>query len=196
MTSRAGLIALLAAGVVLLGLAVTLGLRAYRAEPRAAVAATAVCPANAKKANLDFTMNDLNGKPVRLADFSGKVLLLDFWATWCVPCEVEIPGFVDLRERYKSRGFEVVGLVALDEFKNARPFASAHGMNYPILNAVDRADIESAFGPLDGLPTSFVISRDGRICAEHAGVPGLDRPGPSIQQSIERVFEAEIQPLL
>jgi peroxiredoxin len=109
---------------------------------------------------------------------------------------VELPGFIDLRDKYKDKGFEVVGLVMLDDFAKAKPFADAHGMKYPILNAVDREDIEKAYGPLDGLPTSFVISRDGKICAAHEGVPGLDRPGPSIQKAVESVFEDEIKPLL
>jgi peroxiredoxin len=194
---RGWFVAGFAAGVLLIAAASWIGVRDYRAARRTdAVTADATCPANAPKADLNFTLPDLDGTPVKLSDYSGKVLLLDFWATWCVPCQVEIPGFIDLHEKYKARGAAVVGLVMLDDFKNARPFAQAHGMTYPILNAVDREDIEKAFGPLAGLPTSFVISRDGRICAAHAGVPGLDTPGPSIEKSVEGVFESEIRALL
>jgi peroxiredoxin len=196
MTHTRGLVVTLTIGLAMIAAAITLSLRAYRTDPRDVQIVAAACPANARKANLDFTLQDSDGKTVALSDFSGKVLLLDFWATWCVPCQVEIPGFIDIHQKYKTRGADVVGLVILDEFKNAKPFAEAHGMNYPILNAVDREDIEKAFGPLNGLPTSFVISRDGRVCYTHEGVPGIDRPGASIQKSIERVFEAEIQALL
>lgn len=130
----------------------------------------AACPADAKKANLNFALKDVQGKTVRLADYSGKVLLLDFWATWCAPCKVEIPGFIDMYSKYKSRGFEVVGIVVLDRFENAPSFAQQFQMNYTILDGVDREDIDQAFGPLFALPTTFIIGRDGRICDKHIGL--------------------------
>src|SRR5262245_6410724 len=68
--------------------------------------ASASCPANAKVANLDFTMKDMTGRDVKLTDYKGKVILLDFWATWCGPCKYEIPGFVELQERYGKRGLQ------------------------------------------------------------------------------------------
>lgn len=154
------------------------------------------CPVDAKKANLDFTLKDIDGRDVRLADYQGKVLLLDFWATWCGPCKVEIPGFVDLYRRYKSQGFEVVGVVVLDEFARARPFAQQFKMNYPILDGVDREDIEDAFGPLFGLPTSFVIGRDGRICSKHVGLPPHESSTDPVEKAVRDIFEAEIRSLL
>ena len=187
----------LATGIALIAVAVVLGVRTYRAsQERGTQSAGVSCPADAKTANLNFALEDTNGSIVKLSDFSGKVLLLDFWATWCVPCQVEIPGFVRLHDKYRAQGAEVVGVVVMDEFKNAKPFADAHGMTYPILNATDRADVEAAFGPLAGLPTSFVISRDGRICAAHLGVPDVKDASPTLEDAIQRVFESEIQPLL
>src|SRR5262252_7307095 len=79
-------------------------------HPAATFAADPGCPANAKKANFDLTMKDLSGRAVKLSDYRGKVLLLDFWATWCAPCKVEIPAFIDLYKTYRARGFEVVGI--------------------------------------------------------------------------------------
>jgi len=101
------------------------------------------------------------------------VLILDFWATWCLPCQVEIPGFIDLYRKYQSAGLEVVGITVLDDFKKARPFVEQHGMNYTVLDGNDRDDVERAFGPFVGLPTTLVIGRDGSICAKHVGIPSL-----------------------
>jgi peroxiredoxin len=196
MRRRNRLAAAFVIGVALIAAAGVLGVRAFRASRAPRAAEVAACPANARKANLDLDMKDTNGRVVHLADYSGKVLVLDFWATWCVPCQVELPGFVDIAAKYKDRGAAVVGVVVLDEFKNAKPYAEAHGMTYPILDGVDREDVEKAFGPMMGLPTSFVISRDGRICAAHLGVPDIEHSTGTLEQSIEYVFTSEIDRLL
>jgi len=173
-----------AGAVVLAALIVTAPRIAKKYNGRPPDTSTAACPANARKANLNFTLNNVDGKAVRLADYSGKVLLLDFWATWCGPCKVEIPFFIDLYEKYKSRGFEVAGVIVLDEFKHAAPFAREFKMNYTILDADGREDIDNAYGPMFALPTTYIIARDGRICAKHIGITGKD------------VFETTIKSLL
>src|SRR5215213_6192072 len=137
---------------------------------------TSACPASAKRANFNYTLQDIAGRPVKLADYKGKVVLLDFWATWCGPCKVEIPGFVQLYSTYKSKGFEVVSIVLLDKFENVKPFAEKMKMTYPALNGDSQQDaIDEAYGPIFGLPMSFVIARDGRICAKHEGLPKLPK---------------------
>lgn len=122
------------------------------------------------------------------------MLILDFWATWCLPCQVEIPGFIDLYRKYHSAGLEVVGVDILDDFKKARPFVEQHGMNYTVLDGNDRDDVEKAFGPFVGLPTTLVIGRDGSICAKHVGIPSLGTG--SLEKSSRESFEAAVRPLL
>jgi peroxiredoxin len=134
-------------------------------------AATA-CPANAKKANLDFTVTDMNGQLVKLSAFKGKVILLDFWATWCPPCKAEIPGFVELQEAYRDKGLQVVGVSVDDTPDKLKPFASEYKMNYPVLVGLERDDLQDAYGPMWGIPTTYLIARDGRICRKNSGIVG------------------------
>ncbi len=141
------------------------------------------CAANAKAANLNFTLKDINGKDVTLSAYKDKVILLDFWATWCPPCKIEIPGFVDLYNKYQSRGFVLLGVSMDESTPEVKPFVHKLKMNYPVLIGSGRQDLEQAFGVI-GLPTSFIISRDGRICGQHAGF------------APEEQFEREIKALL
>jgi thiol-disulfide isomerase/thioredoxin len=158
---------------------------------------TAACPANAKRANFNFTLQDTDGRPVKLSDYKGKVVLLDFWATWCGPCKIEIPGFVDLYSRYKAKGFEVVSVVILDKFANAKPFAKAMKMNYPVLDGDAQQDaLDDAFGPFFGLPMSLLIARDGRVCQKHEGLPKVPKGTTADEKSIKAIFEAQIKALL
>lgn len=189
-------VCLIFASVALIAPAAVSGPSPKLFDPAVEAAETA-CPANAKKANLNFTLTDLNGKPVKLSDYQGKVLLLDFWATWCAPCKVEIPAFIDLYKTYKPRGFEIVGVVVLEDFVKAKPFVQQNGINYTVLNGVDREDIEDAFGPLFALPTSLVIARDGRICARHVGMPPMEKKGqePTVAD-VKTFFGNAIKPLL
>jgi thiol-disulfide isomerase/thioredoxin len=156
----------------------------------------ASCPADAKKANFDFTLKDLTGKNVKLSDYRGKVLLLDFWATWCGPCKIEIPGFIELYDKYRGAGFEAVGVVVQDRFSNAVPFAQKNRMNYAVLDGDGRDDLEEAYGPFFGLPTSLLIARDGRICQKHLGLPSTSRSSAPLDKAVRDRFEAEIKALL
>lgn len=142
------------------------------------------CPADAPPASFDFTLNDIEDKPVNLADFKGKVVLLDFWATWCGPCKVEIPWFIEFQERYGRDGFQVVGVSVDDKPEQLKPYVAEMKMNYPVLQGLGHDDLMDAFGPILGIPVSTIISRDGKICGRHTGL------------SSKEAFEEEIKALL
>lgn len=130
----------------------------------------------------DFSLTGLNGEKVDLNDYKGKVLMVDFWATWCGPCRVEIPGFVELQNRYRDQGFAIVGISKDDGPEVVRDFYKEYKMNYPVALAND--DVDQLYGGIIGLPTTFLIGRDGRIYAKHTGTTDIS------------VFEQEIKTLL
>jgi thiol-disulfide isomerase/thioredoxin len=140
-----------------------------------AVGATPVaCPANAKAANLNFTLKDVSNKNVKLSAFKGKVILLDFWATWCAPCKIEIPWFMEFQEKYGKDGLQVIGVSIDDTVAKLKPFVDDLKMNYPVLQGLDREDVQDAYGPMFGLPVTAIISRDGKVCMKHTGLASKD----------------------
>jgi len=131
----------------------------------------------------DFQLTSLDGKQVKLSDFRGKAVLLNFWATWCSPCKVEMPWFVDLQKKYGSDGLVVIG-VAMDDTdtpKIAR-FASEMGVNYPVLLGTDK--VSEDYGNVEFLPTTFYIDRDGKIVGKGTGLLGRDEVEQNIQKAL------------
>ncbi len=188
---------MLAAGAALaLGLLTLPAIRSVTVEPPApgaggevvevAEAATpaATCDDDARPAPLDFTIADMNGNEVNLAELEGKVILLNFWATWCGPCKIEIPGFIELQDEYGDQGFQVLGLSVDDTPEQIRPFAEEFGVNYPMLVGLGRDDFQEAYGPIWGLPVSYWIDREGTLCRMHMGIATKDE------------FERELKSLL
>jgi peroxiredoxin len=117
----------------------------------------------------DFTLKDADGKTVHLSDYRGKVVLLDFWATWCGPCKIEIPWFVAMERRNKDRGFAVLGVSMDDEgWEVVKPFLSHLGVNYRVLIGND--ETAQLYGGIEALPTTFLIDRGGKIAAVHVGL--------------------------
>ncbi len=117
----------------------------------------------------EFKLKDADGQTVRPADYKGKVVLLDFWATWCGPCKIEIPWFMDFERQFKDQGFAVVG-VSMDEdgWTAIKPYVKNMKMNYRVLLGDD--DVSTAYGGLDSLPTTLLIDRQGKIASVHVGV--------------------------
>jgi thiol-disulfide isomerase/thioredoxin len=126
----------------------------------------ATCKAEGQ-AKLDFVLKDMNGADFDLAAQKGKVVLLNFWATWCAPCLAEIPEFVKFYEEKKDSGFVIVGVLTEDSGENMRAFASEKKMTYPLV--LMKPELEDAYGPIFGLPTTIVIARDGSVCKRHFG---------------------------
>jgi peroxiredoxin len=116
----------------------------------------------------DFQLTDHNGQTVKLSDYSGKVVVLNFWATWCGPCRMEIPGFVKLREKYYPQGAEFIG-ISMDQpgWKVVKPFMEEYNINYPIV--LGNRQVVMAYGGITGIPTTFIINQQGEVVDKIVG---------------------------
>jgi peroxiredoxin len=147
------------------------------------VKAASVKPDSQRRDAPDFTLKDADGKTVHLSQYRGKVVLLDFWATWCDPCRLEIPWFIDLQRKNKDRGFEVLGVSMDDEgWEVVKPFMKSVGMNYRVVIGND--ETTQLYGGVDSLPSTFLIDRQGKIAAIHIGLAS------------RKVFEDGVEELL
>src|SRR5690242_2574280 len=108
-----------------------------------------------------FTRTGFDGKPVDLAAFKGKVVLIDFWASWCAPCVITIPHFRDWQSRWRGRGFQVIGISMDDSTSEAKAAAARLGVNYPVI--MGDAKLAITYGGILGLPVEMLVGRDGRI---------------------------------
>jgi len=136
----------------------------YVAGRRTAQKPKPTAPGNAAP---EFTVTDIDGKKLALSDYKGKVVLLDFWATWCTPCRAEIPHFVEMQQKYGPQGFQVVGISMDDDAKPVKEFYRQYNMSYPV--AVGDDKLAQTFGGVLGLPVNFIIDREGRIHAKFLG---------------------------
>jgi cytochrome c biogenesis protein CcmG/thiol:disulfide interchange protein DsbE len=141
-----------------------------------------VTAAGSRKAAPAFSLPDSSGAAVSLSQYKGKVVLLNFWATWCHGCQEEIPWYMEFAGKYKDRGLVVIG-VSLDDdgWKSVKPFVQAKKLNYPVV--IGNQDLMDRYGGY-GMPVSVLIDRDGKIADSHSGV--VDKSG----------WEREIQQLL
>jgi thiol-disulfide isomerase/thioredoxin len=133
-----------------------------------------------KPAPLNFTIKDMNGVDVNLASFKGKVILLNFWATWCGPCKLEIPDLVELQHEY-GEDLVVLGFSVDDTAEQIRPYAAEYKMNYPVLVGLGHENVQEAYGPLFGIPVSVLIDREGRIAKKMSGIRSKEQFDREIQ---------------
>jgi cytochrome c biogenesis protein CcmG/thiol:disulfide interchange protein DsbE len=140
-------------------------------------------PAASRKIATDFSLEDSKGALIKLSSFKGRVVLLDFWATWCTGCKVEIPWYIEFQDKYKSSGLSAIG-VSLDDdgWKSVKPFLQQHKINYPIV--IGNWDTMGKSFGFDSMPATLLIDRDGKIADLHVGM--VDK----------EAFEADIRTLL
>jgi thiol-disulfide isomerase/thioredoxin len=131
----------------------------------------------------DFTLKTLDGKDVQLSSMRGKAVLLNFWATWCEPCKIEMPWLVDLQKKYRGQGLEIVG-VAMDDSgeKTIADFAKKMQVNYTVLQGSEK--VAQMYGGLDGLPTSFFLGRDGKVVDTALGLVSESTIEDAIKKSL------------
>jgi thiol-disulfide isomerase/thioredoxin len=135
-----------------------------------------------------FNLVDLEGHHVTLADFKGKPVVVNFWATWCGPCKLEMPWFEEFGKKYAAQNLVILGLAA-DEAPKSEIASTAHklGVTYPILIADDKT--ETAYGGIDTLPESFYVDRSGKITLQTAGVSSDSGGKDEIEVNIKKILE-------
>ena len=131
----------------------------------------------------DFTLESLDGTSLRLSDLRGKAVLLNFWATWCGPCKIEMPWFIELQKEYGPQGLQVVGVAMDDSSKDdIAKFAREMGVNYPVL--LGKEAVGDAYGGVPALPETFFIGRDGKIVDKIIGLRGKAEIEDAIKKSL------------
>lgn len=139
----------------------------------------------------DISLTDIFGQRLNLADYRGKVVLLDFWATWCGPCRIEIPGFVQLQRKYGQEGFQVIGISMDDDPQPVINYYKQFSLNYRV--AMGNEKIGELYGGIIGLPTTFLIGRDGRIYDKVAGAVGAAYFEPEIKTLLAAAPNQEVK---
>jgi peroxiredoxin len=169
-------------GASLIAVALCLSLGAC--SPERTARAASLAPDKERPRAPDFELTDASGKIVRLSDYRGKVVLLDFWATWCGPCKIEIPWFKEFERQHKDKGFAVIG-VSMDEegWDVVKPFVQQEQINYRIVIGNDA--LADKYGGIKALPTTLLIDRDGRVASIHEGLSGKDDFENDIMQLLQ-----------
>lgn len=141
-------------------------------------------PIRDRKAAPDFTLPGSAGRPVKLSDLRGKVVLLNYWATWCGPCKIEIPWLIEFYRTYKNRDFVILGIsLDKDGWKSVKPYIDEKMINYEIL--IGDEDVAKAYGGLQSLPATFIIDKAGRVAYTHIGVVSQSKYQSEIEDLLD-----------
>lgn len=153
----------------LLAVSLTAVVLAGCSKPSARKSMADLKPAAKRSAAPAFALKDADGKELSLASLKGKVVLLNFWATWCGPCKIEIPWFMEFQKEFKDKGFEVVGLSMDDDgWTVVKPYVTAKQVNYRV--GIADENTAQSYGGVESLPTTFLIDRQGKIASVHVGL--------------------------
>ena len=120
-------------------------------------------------ARLDFSLKDMDGKTIKLADYKGRPLVVNFWATWCGPCKVEIPAFIELVDKYRDDQLTVLGISVDDSPEDLRQFAAEYKMNYPVLIGQGQDELQEVYDAMLAVPVTWFIRPDGSVMLKHRG---------------------------
>ncbi len=123
-----------------------------------------------KPAEFSFTLKDMDGKTVSLASYKGRPLIINFWATWCPPCKLEIPWFVAFKNQYASKGLEILGVSIDDKAPELKTFAAEYKMNYPVLLGLDQDKMLEAYDAVESVPVTWFIRKDGIVQGRNIGI--------------------------
>ncbi len=151
------------------------------------LAVTGAEPDQGEMAPLDFVLQDMDGNVVNLADFKGRPLIVNFWATWCGPCKHEIPAFVELVDKYRDRGFTVVGISVDDAPEDLKAFAAEYRMNYPVLVGLGHDELQEAYGAHIVVPVSWFVRPDGTVHLKWMGTQSAEW----FEEQVTALFEAD-----
>jgi peroxiredoxin len=150
------------------------------------------CARKPEKPGLNFSLKDSTGQTVKLADYRGKVVLLNFWATWCGPCKVEIPWFMEFQRKYKDQNFAVLGVSMDDDgWDGVRKYIEEHKFNYRVMIGDDAT--EKTFGGVEDLPTTFILDRSGNIAVKHVGLVSKEIYENEIQDQLHSRAVTQVQ---
>jgi len=128
----------------------------------------------------DFKLMDLDGNEMSLSDFAGKIVVLNFWATWCSPCRVEIPYFIEVYNKYKDKGVQFIG-VSNEDVSTLKSFAEDYNINYPIL--IDNAGVGGEWG-IRAIPTTFILNKDGKVIFKNIGMMTREQLENNIEDAL------------
>lgn len=175
------------------GTFVCLVLAGCSSSPRTATAsATSLKPDKERRPAPEFALKDSDGRTARLSDYRGKVVLLNFWATWCGPCKFEIPWLNEFEQTHKHRGFAVLG-ISMDEegWDVVKPFVADLRVNYRVLMGDD--SVAQLYGGVDSLPTSFLVDREGRVASVHVGLTNKSEYDDEIEELLSAPSAAAVR---